>query len=232
MSIEMEELPRNMSLSELADRCMSEINRYRRGEASSDQYCLEIFRRAMLEHEDAAWVFLERRFRAAMLGWFHKHPNRDVACLHDSPENYINLALERFWMATVHNQKLEFTSLAAALSYLRSSLNGAIVDTLRMYGRSEVVALPEPDLVDEQAKEERPESYELWELVRKIITNEREWLLAHLHFYCGLKPREIVRYYAQDFPDVQEVYRLLRNILEKLRRHRDQFRWWISDDEA
>ncbi len=209
MSIEMEELPRNMSLSELADRCMSEINRYRRGEASSDQYCLEIFRRAMLEHDDA---------------------NRDVACLHDSPENYINLALERFWMATVHNQKLEFTSLAAALSYLRSSLNGAIVDTLRMYGRSEVVALPEPDLIDEQAKEDQPESYEMWELVRKIITNEREQLLAHLHFYCGLKPREIVRYYAQDFTDVHEVYRLLRNILEKLRRHRDQFRWWVGDD--
>ncbi len=47
MGMDMEELPKNMSLSALADRCMSEINHYRRGEASSDQYCLEIFRRAM-----------------------------------------------------------------------------------------------------------------------------------------------------------------------------------------
>src|SRR6266496_2450646 len=41
MGMDMEELPKNMSLSALADRCMSEINHYRRGEASSDQYCLE-----------------------------------------------------------------------------------------------------------------------------------------------------------------------------------------------
>src|SRR6266581_2118630 len=56
MGIDMEELPKNMRLSALADRCMSEINKYRHGEASSDQYCLEIFRRAMLEHDDEAWT--------------------------------------------------------------------------------------------------------------------------------------------------------------------------------
>ncbi len=40
----MSELPRTMRLSALADRCMSEIDNYRRGEESNDQYCLEIFR--------------------------------------------------------------------------------------------------------------------------------------------------------------------------------------------
>src|SRR5262252_8202158 len=38
--IGVEELPRNMRLPALADRCMSEINHYRRGEASCNQYCL------------------------------------------------------------------------------------------------------------------------------------------------------------------------------------------------
>ena len=68
IGIEREELPKNMSLLALADRCMSEINNYRRREASNDRYCLEIFRRAMLEHDNAAWELLKDRFMEYMLG--------------------------------------------------------------------------------------------------------------------------------------------------------------------
>jgi len=43
-----------------------------------------------------------------------------------------------------------------------------------------------------------------------------------LFFNCGLKPEEIVHFCPQEFSDVQEVYRLRRNILEQLLRHADQ----------
>src|SRR6266571_3845203 len=43
----MSELPRTMRLSALADRCMSEIDNYRRGEESNDQYCLELVGRSV-----------------------------------------------------------------------------------------------------------------------------------------------------------------------------------------
>ncbi len=71
---ELSELPGAMSLSALADRCMSEINNYRRGEPSNDQYSLEIFRRAMLERDNAAWALLEDRFKDFLLGSFRRHP--------------------------------------------------------------------------------------------------------------------------------------------------------------
>src|SRR5260221_12636075 len=70
MGIDMEELPKNMRLSALADRCMSEINNYRRGEASSEQYCLKIFRRAILELIDSAWGLLLDRFQEFLLAAF------------------------------------------------------------------------------------------------------------------------------------------------------------------
>ena len=51
MGIEMEDLPDQMSLSALADRCISEIQHYRRHEPYNDRYCLEIFHRAMVRHD-------------------------------------------------------------------------------------------------------------------------------------------------------------------------------------
>src|SRR6266571_1088599 len=95
MGIDMEELPKNMRLSALADRCMSEINNFRRGEASSDQYCLEIFRRAMLDHDDAAWTLLVDRFQEFLLAAFRRHPRSEAATHLDSPENYVARAFAR-----------------------------------------------------------------------------------------------------------------------------------------
>ncbi len=230
MGIKMEELPKDMCLSALADRCMSEINNYRRGEAYNDQYCLEMFRRAMLEGDDSAWELLVERFSEYMLSLFRRHLRREAASRIDSPENYVAWAFERFWLAAVHNQQLQFTTLAAALSYLRNCLNGAILDTLRAYSRSKEVALPEPGFADEEpAMEDQNDGQELWEIIQNLFSNERERRVAFLLFQCNLKPREIVRRCSQEFSDVREIYRLRRNIMERLLRDADQIRWKMAD---
>jgi hypothetical protein len=101
--------------------------------------------------------------------------------------------------------------LAAALCYLRSCLNGAIVDTLRSYSRAKEVSLPEPGLLDEPAIEySEEEGQGLWETIQGMITNEHERRLAYLLFHCNLKPRDIVRLCPQEFSEVREVYRLRR----------------------
>jgi DNA-directed RNA polymerase specialized sigma24 family protein len=229
MGIKMEELPKEMSLSALEDRCMSEINNYRRGEPSSDKYCLEIFRRAMLEHDDAAWTLLVERFYEYMLGSFRRHVKREAASLLDSPENFVARAFERFWLAAVHNQQLEFTNLAAALSYLRNCLNGAVLDTLRTHSRSREVALPESGFPEEPAVEDHEEGQGLWEIMQSLLSNKREYRVAYLLYHCNLKPREIVLRCPQEFSDVQEIYRLRRNIIERLMRESDQIRWKLDD---
>ena len=231
MDIEMEELPKDMSLLALADRCMREINNYRRGEACSDQYCLEMFRRAMLERDDAAWTLLVERFQEYMLGLFRRHFRKEAASRINSPEDYVARAFQRFWLATVRNQQLEFATLAAALSYLRSCLNGAILDALRSYARSKEVAWPEPGFADadEPTVEDHEEDLEVWEIIKNLLPNERERRVAYLLFYCNLRPREIVRRCPLEFSEVQEIYRLRRNILERLMRDADQIRWRLTD---
>src|SRR5437868_3460129 len=74
LSLSSELLPRAMSVSALADRCMSEIDNYRRGEPSNDQYGIELFRRALTQRDSLAWEIMQQRFNEMMLNWMRNHP--------------------------------------------------------------------------------------------------------------------------------------------------------------
>ena len=49
---------------------------------------------------------------------------------------------------------------------------------------------------------------------------EQERLLVCLMYVHGLKPSEVCAGYARLFPSVEDVYRVKRNLLERLRRNR------------
>jgi len=55
----------------------------------------------------------------------------------------------------------------------------------------------------------------LWGTLQKLLPDVREQRLAFLLFNCGLKPREIVSHCPQEFCDLQEIYRLRRNIMQQ-----------------
>ena len=221
-----------MSLSELANRCMSEINKYRRKEPHDDQYALEIFHRAMVQHDPDAWQVLHQCFSDIVLGWIRRHPHREVAYRYDSEENYVDQAFRRLWTSTVRNHALEFTTLAGALRFLHTCLNSAIIDTLRAYCRRQEVPWPEPGFPEEPLVEDRYHSHELWDAFKSLLPNEREQRLAYMLYFCGLKPRQIVQYCPNEFSNVREVFRLTRNILDRLRRNKDRLRWLLEDDEG
>lgn len=214
-----------LSISALAKHCAREIGNYRNGEPSNELYGLEIFRRAILQSDQDAWQCLQQCFSELVLSWLRRHPRKEEAYRFDSEENYVARTFERFWLATAHNRKVEFTTLAAALKYLRASLNGAILDTLRACSRPKEAPLPEAGSPEEPGVEDFVDSGELWELLREMFPGEREQRLIYLLFHCGLKPREIVHYYPGEFRDVREVYLVRRNIHDRLLRAADYIRW-------
>jgi hypothetical protein len=213
-----------MNTSELAHHCMVEINNYRRGVPSCNPYGLELFHRALKQHDSHAWEGVQQCFNETVLHWMRIHPMRESARHFDSEENYVAQAFARFWLSTAGNQEIEFKTLAAALQYLRASLNGAIVDTLRTYSRPRQIALPEPGEPGEPIMEERDDDSELWEVMRSLLPEGRQQRVAYLLFHCHLKPREIVHYCPQEFSDVREIYALRRNIFERLLRNADYLR--------
>jgi hypothetical protein len=212
----------------LATACLRELGNYRRGEPCDERYGLELLRRATLEGDPGAWEWVQYCFHDMVRSWLGRHPSRVAALRLDSEENYVALTFGRFWQATTLTQKVEFRKLAAALRYLRASLHGAILDTLRAYSRPKEVPLPESGEPGEPSGEDQADSSEAWGILQSMLLDRRERRLAYLLYHCGLKPREILHFCPQEWSDIQEIYRLRRNIMDRLLRKRDQICWKLA----
>ena len=225
MSITMDEAVGEMKPTTFTDLSSQEPQPHWRKEALDDRQALDLLHRALVEHSDVAWSQLQHCFSEFILKWIRSHPSRDVALLRDSEENYIAQTFSRFWYA-VHTQQLEFTTVYAALRYLRATLNGLLTDTLRCHLRlrAREMSLSEPGGYQEPSVEDHMNGQSIWQSIESLLCDEREKRLAYLLYYCGLKPRDIVVRCPQDFDDVKEIYRLNHNIIERLRRNRDRLR--------
>jgi hypothetical protein len=217
----------DMSLATLEKHCLIEIDRYYHDALCNEQYGLEMFRRATVLHDPYAWEALQRCFSGIARSWLRRHPRWEMAGAIDSEENYVAQAFTRLWYASTKNENLHFQSLSAALGYLRASLNGTIMDTLRSYSRPKEMAWPETDST-EVVMDEIDETEELWTIICSMLSNEREIRVAYLHFRCGLKAREILQFCPEEFKDAQEIYSIRRNMFKRLMRNADQIRWRLG----
>jgi hypothetical protein len=223
-----------MPLTTLLESSINELQRFRSKASSDEHFTLEILRRALVEQTDEAWPALQQCFSEIIRVWIRCHPSSDVALLRDTEENYVAQTFSRFWYAA-HQQRIAFTTLPAALSYLHATLNGVIIDTLRSHLRlcSREVPFPASGLSHEpSASVEDPlESEGVWESIQTLLCNERERRIFYLLYICGLKPREIVIHCPEEFAEVKEIYRLNQNIIGRLHRNRDRLRYLLGSDE-
>jgi hypothetical protein len=197
---------------------------------TSEVYSLELLRRAIAHGDQDARAALQQCLGEIVLAWLHTHPSREAACRWESEEHYVALAFERFWQTTFR-QQVAFKTLAGALVYLRASLNGTILDTLRAYSRPRVVPIPLPGSPGEPYIEVHTNSSELWEILQRVLPGEREQRLAYLLYHCGLDPREIVQFCPEEWSNVQEIYRLRHTILERLLNNANLLSSWLNDWE-
>src|SRR2546421_736732 len=225
MSIDIDEALQQINLKTLADLSTYELQHRRCNSSVDDRYCVELFRRALVEQTDEVWSALQQCFNETVRSWLWSHPSHDVALLRDSEENYIAQTFSRFWYA-VHDQQLEFTTLLAALRYLHATLNGLLMDTLRSHlrGRAREVPLPEPGCSEEPATAGAIDGQSIWDDIQGLLPDERERRVAYLLYHCGLKPRDIIVRCPREFKDVQEIYHLNHNVVKRLQRNRHRLR--------
>lgn len=227
MAVRLNEVLDQTNLTALAMLCPDELRRFKRRESTEGPYCLALLQVALIEQSDEAWHILQHCFSEIVRSWIHNHPNATIALSRDSEENYVAQTFSRFWFAT-RKQKIEFTSLPSVLGYLHATLNGILIDTMRMYLHSRIVSLPETDIVKEPTAEERGYGQELWENIQSLLSDTREQRIVYLLYYCGLKPREIMLRCPGEFTGVKEIYRLNKNVIERLRRNRERLRWHLG----
>ena len=173
---------------------------------------LELLRQVSTHGDLEAWAAFQQGLEETVQAWLHEHPSREAACRVHSERHFVALAFEQLQQAVVQG-KVTCETLSGVLVYLRASLNGSILETLRVSSRPGAVSGRMPAERDLQG---HLESLEVWGRVQARLSSERERRLAYLLYHCGLKPAEIVRCCPQEWSDVHEVTRLRLSILMQL----------------
>jgi hypothetical protein len=181
-------------------------------DALSSSILEELLSRALMQGDQDTWVELQQGLNETLYRWLHTHPSKDTASLFESEEHYLTVAFEQFRQAAIE-KSMAFNTLAEVLVYLRASLNGAILETLRACSSPKAVSLTEPEESKEANEEDDSMSLDVWNRLQVVLSGERQLQLAYLLYQCGLSPREIVCSCSQELSDVQEIYRLRRNLL-------------------
>ena len=208
-------------LERLVERCAEERDRFARGQDHDDQACLELFRRAIVEQDPAAWHALHTQYASLVSGWVRQHRLADRIDDHD---DLIMRVFERFWQAVPPEKFASFVRLASLLSYLKLCVFGAIIDQVRAQqvwerhrAASELADQIESDPLDEVVLDDLAGA-SLWRLIESALPEPADRLVIHLTCVFGLKPREIALRHPETFPTVKTVYQRKRVVLERLRR--------------
>ena len=119
-----------------------------------------------------------------------------------------------------------FDSLAAVLKYLKMCVHSVIADEVRSRQARQYEETLE--LIDHEPASDDPaddvvsniSAQGLWKVIQEELNGEDERVLIYLAYVQGMKPSEISSQHSRLFPTVEDVYRIKRNVLERLRRNR------------
>jgi len=210
-----------LDLSTLEERCMSEIENDGFRDLTNAQFSLELLHRATWQGSQEAREVWQRCFSGIVNGWLHRHPRKEELGRFDSEEHYLAQAFERFWQAMADQQQPAFPQLSTALSYLRASLYGVLLETLRAQKRPSRIAAMEPNNPVGLVLEDDMDARQWWERMQQMFPDVHERLVAYFLFHCNLSPSDIFCVAPQRFRDVEEICHVRRDILERIRLHSD-----------
>ncbi len=213
-----------LPLLQLIARCRQESELFRQKLASNTSYCFELFYRAIVDNNSAAWEAIYQQYRSITSSWVTRCPTFPL--VDESVDFFVNRAFEKFWMA-VNSEKLAgFPNLAVVLQYLKMCVFSVVSDFARL---KEVVAAN--DFVDSEnlllkigAGDVEGEIFErtylkqLWELVQVRLQNDREYKVMYGTYILGLKPRQVQDLYPDIFKHARDVSRIKENVIARLRR--------------
>lgn len=216
---------RQLPLAEIAARCREETARYLRREAAEEAFCFELFRRAVVERAAAAWEAVYQQYRGVVLAWVRRHPMAAAAAEDDM--YWVNRTFERFWGAVGPDRFVAFPGMAALLRYLKMCAHSVLMDDIRARHSGRLEPLTDQDAEIGEAPDTAGSVVSalagsaLWDVIQAALLDETERQVAYCCFALDLKPREIYERHPDRFGSVDDVYRIKRNLLDRLRRNPD-----------
>src|SRR5438128_2583506 len=115
-----------LTIADLVAACRAETNRFRGGEACSDGYCFELFRRAVCHRDDDAWAAIMEQYRGLVLSWLRQHSASSA--VQEDDDYWITRTFERFWMAVGPERFAHFGELGGVFQYLKMCVHSVLLD--------------------------------------------------------------------------------------------------------
>ena len=216
---------RQTPLAELIGACREETSKFLRHQPARDEFCFELIRRALGEADQEAWHAVFAQYRGMVLAWIRQHPASFT--VREEADYWVNRTFERFWTAMGPERLALFPGLPAVLRYLKLCAHSVLLDAARTRGTAQLVPLSDHaargaatgEVVDaEDLAAGQVAGQELWQVVSAELQDEAERLVAYLCLVRDLKPREVYERHPDRFAGVADVYRVKRNLLDRLRR--------------
>ena len=217
-----------LPLTDLEAACRKETRRYRATEPSDPRFCLEIFRRALLQtdlqsntfhsvreppqsvergvfeqHAHSAPSYQDEEARAVLVRIYTEFITANInrTATHTAVlDDLVDQVWLRFWQAA--NKGLSFSSLEAALTYLKLATISTLIETQRRERKwrrnvslqqmvetngSEILTDSGADLFAEHIRRR------FRARCREVLTDPLEYRIFWMRYGMALPPREIAR---------------------------------------
>jgi len=217
--------PRLLTLVDIVQRCTQETELFFQRQDHDSRYCFELFRRAILEHDQSAWEMIHVQYQSLVSGWIQRHPAFESSG--EEIQYFVNRAFEKIWVALTPDKFNRFADLRPLLLYLKMCVHSVIVDHNRLaeqfvWNTQSEEPVPESiayEAVLEDQAMEQVSRQQFWEWINSQLHDEKERVVIHGSFVLALKPRELYDRAQLMFTDVDEVYRIKQNVLARFRRN-------------
>src|SRR5579859_257745 len=118
-----------VSLSTLIRRCTAESEHFFNGQPNDTRYAYEIFRRALVEHNEAAWHYIYMHYSSLVERWVRRCSAFSSSS--ESSEYFVAAAYVKFWRAITPERFTAFANVAALLQYLHICTSSVVIDNVR-----------------------------------------------------------------------------------------------------
>lgn len=211
-----------LSADELLARCQQS-----QPDNSHEPFCLELFRRAILEKSEACWSAIYQQYQRLIYRWLLDFAPNSEPIGEKSFEELMLDAFTAFWRAYTVDKLRQADGLGSILAYLKSCAATAVLQARRKAKN----AVPHiawdqqerevPGAVQAQVGFERNvlatlSADQVWAVVDACCIDENERIIARLSFVADLKPRSILERHPERFTTVEEIYATRRNLKNRL----------------
>jgi DNA-directed RNA polymerase specialized sigma24 family protein len=204
------------------------MERYRRSQQCDEAYCVELFRRALIEHDEAAWHALYVQYENLVNSWVRAYAD---SFQDKHPEDFVNEAFARMWQYGIKPNTAErLDGLGKCLAYLKKCAWSSVEDHHRWREKDALSnAKSLGDWLDLHGAERSIEDSVVWEeimaqlrhLLEETVHTNEDRLVAEESWVYAQTPREIHSRYPEIFASADDVSRLKHNILKRLQRRID-----------